>query len=344
MMNSKPSILILYTGGTIGMMMDHQTGALKPYNFENLFDYIPTLKLYNYDIDSYCFEPLTDSSNMNPHFWGKIADAIENNYEKYDGFVVLHGSDTMAYTASALSFMLQNLNKPVILTGSQLPLGMVRTDGRENLLTAVEIAAANEDETPTVPEVCVYFESDLFRGNRTHKFNAQNFQAFGSPNYPALATAGVYIDYNYNAIHKPNFKKLKVYRNFDCNISLLKLYPGISQSTVNSVLNTKGLKAIILETYGSGNAPDYNWFLDELEIAINKDIIIYNVTQCQSGLVEMGKYETSLSMKEMGIIGGRDITTEAAVTKLMYLLGNYKDKQEIRKILGKSVVGEITVY
>ena len=210
-MNSKTSILIIYTGGTIGMVKDSKTGILKPFNFENLFDIIPTLKLFNFDIDSYCFDPLMDSSNMNPDNWVQIVEVIEKNYESYDGFVVLHGSDTMAYTASALSFMLQNLNKPVILTGSQLPLGVVRTDGRENILTAIEIAAAKEDETPIVPEVCIYFENQLFRGNRTIKYNAQNFEAFLSPNYPALAEAGINIDYNKNAIHKPNFKKLKVF-------------------------------------------------------------------------------------------------------------------------------------
>ncbi|MBN2172580.1 MAG: asparaginase [Bacteroidales bacterium] len=342
-MSSKPSILIIYTGGTIGMIIDQQSGALKPYNFDNLIDYIPTLKLYNYEIDSYSFEPSMDSSNMNPEMWSKIADVIETNYEKYDGFVVLHGSDTMAFTASALSFMLQNLNKPVILTGSQLPLGMVRTDGRENLLTSVEIAAAKEDETPVVPEVCVYFESELFRGNRTHKFNAQNFQAFGSPNYPALAHAGVYIDYNRNAIHKPNFKKLKVIRNMNCNITVLKLFPGITENTVQSILNADGLKAVILETFGSGNAPNYPWFIDQLKKAIDKNKIILNVTQCQSGMVEMGKYETSVQLKNIGVISGRDITSEAAVTKLMHLLGNLEDPEEVRKQLQNSIVGEMTV-
>jgi L-asparaginase len=342
-MSSKPSILVLYTGGTIGMMMDQESGALKPYNFENLFDYIPTLRLFNYEIDSFCFDPIMDSSNMDPAFWKKIALTIESNYEKYDGFVVLHGSDTMAFTASALSFMLQNLNKPVILTGSQLPLGMVRTDGRENLLTSVEIAAAKEEETPIVPEVCIYFENELFRGNRTHKFNAQNFQAFGSPNYPALARAGVYIDYNRNAIHKPNFKKLKVYPDFDDGISILKLFPGISESTVQAILNTDGLKAIVLETFGSGNAPNYPWFIKALEDVINKGIIIFNVTQCQAGMVEMGKYETSIQLKDIGVISGNDITTEAAITKLMYLLGNHSDPYEVRQMLTNSLVGEMTV-
>lgn len=341
-MIDQPSILILNTGGTIGMVKDSISGALKPLNFKNLFELLPTLKLFNYKIDHYCFDPLIDSSNMNPHSWGLIVDVISENYETYDGFVILHGSDTMAYTASALSFMLQNLNKPVILTGSQLPLGMVRTDGRENLLTAVELAAAKEDETPIIPEVCIYFENQLFRGNRTHKFNAQNFEAFRSFNYPPLVEAGVTLEYNKPYIHKPNFKKLKTYKNLNTNVSILKLYPGISKQNVEAIFKIKDLQALIIETYGSGNALTDEWFINLLNEAIKNGIIVLNVTQCQVGKVEMGKYETSIPLIKAGVINGKDITTEAAITKLMYLLGNCKTHEEVREMLAKSIVGELT--
>ena len=342
-MDSQTKILIIYTGGTIGMVKDAKTGVLKPFKFENLMKMIPSLALLNYQIDSHCFDPLIDSSNMNPLYWAGLVDVIEGNYESYDGFVVLHGSDTMAYTASALSFMLQNLNKPIILTGSQLPLGMVRSDGRENLVTAIEIAAATEDETPMVPEVCIYFENQLFRGNRTHKFNAENFEAFRSPNYPTLADVGVYIKYNRNAIHKPNFKKLKVNKKLDSNIAILKLFPGISENVVSSILNIPGLKAVVLESYGAGNAPNSDWFIELMQAAIKKGLIVFNVSQCQGGSVLMGKYETSTKLKEVGVVGAFDMTTEAAVAKLMYLLGNLSDKKEIEKILQKSIVGELTI-
>lgn len=338
-----PSILIINTGGTIGMVMDKKTGSLIPFNFDNLLELIPTLKMFDFRIESYCFDPLMDSSNMNPEYWRRIAKVVEEHYESYDGFVILHGSDTMAYTASALSFMLQNLNKPVILTGSQLPLGMIRTDGRENLLTSVEIAAAREDDTPLVPEVCVYFENKLYRGNRTHKFNAQNFNAFRSFNYPPLVDAGIQLKYNLNAIHKPNFKKLKTYVNFDTRIAVLKLYPGISKPAIEAILNTPGIRAVILETYGSGNGPNNDWFLDRLKEKIESGIIILNVTQCEVGKVEMGRYDTSVRLKEIGVVSGNDITFEAAVTKMMYLLGNFEHTDEIKKLLQGSIVGEMTV-
>ena len=342
-MESKISILVIYTGGTIGMIKDPETGMLLPYNFELLSKHIPEINNFDCDIDSYSFDPPIDSSNMKPDLWVKLATVIEEFYENYNGFVVLHGSDTMSFTASALSFMLENLNKPVIFTGSQLPIGISRTDGKENFITSIEIAAAQENDLPIVPEVCIYFENQLYRANRTHKYNAENFKAFSSLNYPVLAEAGVYIKYNKNAIHKPNFKRLRVHKNLDTNIVILKLFPGIQENAVNSILNIEGLRAVILETYGSGNAPTDQWFIDTLSKAIKKGIIIVNVTQCKGGAVELGKYQTSLNLNKIGIISGHDITSESAIVKTMLLLGNNFSEQKLRKSLQTSIRGEITV-
>jgi L-asparaginase len=341
-METKASILVIYTGGTIGMIKDAITGALHPINMDLLYQSIPVLRNFNYNIDSYSFNPLIDSSNMNPDFWVKLANVIEENYENYDGFVVLHGTDTMSYTASVLSFMLENLNKPVILTGSQIPLGVVRTDGRDNIINSIEIAAAKIDETPVVPEVCICFENKLFRGNRTNKFNAENFEAFVSGNYPTLAKVGVQIRYKNHLILKPNFKKLKVHYTLDQNVAILKLFPGISENVVKSILSIKGLKAIVMETYGSGNAPTDKWFLEALEAAIKNDIIIFNVSQCKSGSVEIGKYETSVDLGRIGVIGGYDITTESAIAKLMFLLGRNLPKDELIKYLQTPLRGELS--
>jgi L-asparaginase len=341
-MNNSTSILVIYTGGTIGMVIDPATGALHPVRYEELDEHVPMLKKFNFRIEFHSFDPLIDSSDISPRHWTELVSVIEANYERFDGFVILHGSDTMAYTASALSFMLENLNKPVILTGSQLPLGMIRTDGRENFLTAIEIAAAKEEDTPMVPEVAIYFENILYRGNRTFKYNAENFNAFHSGNYPPLAEVGVHIRFNAGNILRPNFKKLKAYKDLDDNIAILKLFPGISRKTVAQVLGTEGLKGVVMETFGSGNATSEAWFLEELRRAIDHGILIMNVTQCKSGSVEMGKYQTSIELEKIGVIGGADITTESAVTKMMFLFGHYKERQAVRDLLQRPLRGEMT--
>lgn len=335
------SILIIYTGGTIGMMKDHASGTLKPFNFDNLYNYIPAFKAFNYRINAISFDPLIDSSNIQPCHWVKMAKLIEENYESYDGFVILHGSDTMAYTASALSFMLENLNKPVILTGSQLPLGELRTDGRENFISAVEIAAANIDGTPVVPEVCIYFENELYRGNRTYKYNAENFNAFNSGNFPILAKAGIELKFFHERILKPNFKKLKIHTNLETSVTTLKLFPGISKEHIEAVLNIKGLRALIIETYGSGNAMTESWFIELFEQAIKNGLIVINVTQCLSGSVDMLKYETGKRLNDIGVISGHDITSSAALTKLMVLLGENDDRQKVVERFNKVMAGEM---
>jgi L-asparaginase len=340
-METKAALLVIYTGGTIGMFKDPETGVLRPFNFDELYNYMPSLELFKFKIDSYSFDPIIDSANINPEYWIKLAEVISVNYEKYDGFVILHGTDTMSYTASALSFMLDNLNKPVVITGSQLPLGMIRTDGRDNFISSLEIAGAKSDDIPMIPEVCIYFENQLFRGNRTHKFNAENFDAFKSANYPPLANVGVYIKYHEQNILKPNFKRLKIYSKMDTNMVVLRLFPGINSNTVKAIFAIDGLKAVILETYGAGNAPTEKWFLDELKTAIDKGILIVNISQCRGGSVEMGKYETSLDLAEMGLINGKDMTIEAALTKLMWILGMEVPNEEARRLMEKNLKGEI---
>lgn len=344
----KSKVLLIYTGGTIGMMQDSKTGQLKPFDFKHLTEQIPELHKFDISLSSVSFEKPIDSSDMDPMVWLEIATIIEKNYAKHDGFVILHGSDTMSFTASALSFILEDLNKPVILTGSQLPIGTIRTDGKENLITAIEIAAANEKGKPIVSEVCIYFEYQLYRGNRTHKFNAEHFQAFQSSNYPILVEAGVHLKYNYSALKKVNpksavSKKLKIHTQLDPNIVILKLFPGITPNVVEAVLGIKGLRGVILETYGSGNASTQDWFLKAIKKAIDKDVVVLNVTQCNAGKVQQGKYATSAAFTKIGVIGGNDITTEAAVAKMMYVLGSTNKNKEIRKLLETDLRGEITI-
>ncbi len=342
-MDEQISILIIYTGGTIGMIKNPETGSLQPFNFDGIYDQIPELKRFHYELDFHCFDPLIDSSNMHPDHWVQLADVIEKNYASFDGFVVLHGSDTMAYTASALSFMLENLNKPVIFTGSQLPLGVLRTDGRENFITAIELAASREENTPMIPEVCIYFENQLMRANRTVKYNAENFNAFVSPNYPVLAEAGVYLKFNRHQILKPNFKNLKVHKTLDRQVGILKVFPGMTREYVQAILYQAGLKAVVLETFGSGNAPTDDWFLDEMRHAIDSGLIVVNVSQCPAGAVDQGKYDTSLTLKKIGILSGFDSTTEAMLTKLMYLLGQNPNQNKLRASLNTAIRGEISV-
>ncbi|MDX1326532.1 MAG: asparaginase [Arenibacter sp.] len=323
MKDRKTKILLIYTGGTIGMVKDYTTGALKAFNFEKLLEQIPELHQLDCDIDAISFKTPIDSSNMDVPSWVAMAEMIEAHYESHDGFVILHGSDTMSYTASALSYMLENLNKPVVFTGSQLPIGDLRTDAKENLITSVQIATLQEDHKPVIREVCLYFEYKLYRANRTTKINAEHFEAFASLNYPSLAESGVHLKVNREALlRNRKGKTLKVHKNMDCNVAILKLFPGFGKSLLKSVLNTPNLKALVLETYGSGNAPTEEWFKKELARAVKKGIFVVNVTQCSGGSVIMGQYETSEHLRELGVINGKDITTEAAIAKLMYLLGN----------------------
>ena len=363
----KPNILLIYTGGTIGMMKDPETKALRAFDFSQLLVHIPEIKQLDCHIEPYSFEYPIDSSDMNLEEWRKLGDVIYTNYDDYDGFVVLHGSDTMSFTGSTLSFMFENLTKPIILTGSQLPIGDLRTDAKENLITSLQLAIQNNNDIPIIQEVCIYFEYQLYRANRTTKINAEHFEAFSSPNYPPLAISGVHLNIdtsllwerklvdpslqvNSTAFAKAESKistreednRMNYRPDFVDAVVVLKLFPGITEEVVKSICNIKGLKGIILETYGSGNALTQSWFIHLLQEALLKNIRIVNVTQCKGGAVSMGKYETSTQLMKIGVVSGKDITTEAALPKMMYLLQHTKTREDFKEYFETSLRGEIT--
>lgn len=341
----RSSILIIYTGGTIGMKTDPDTGTLIPFDFSAIYEEFPSLKRLKVDLEVHTLSPVIDSSNVQPHNWVTLAELIRDKYDHYDGFVVLHGTDTMSYTASALSFMFENLAKPVVFTGSQIPIGVLRTDGRENLITAIEIAGARDAENhPLVPEVSLYFQNHLFRANRTTKRSAEALSAFYSYNYPPLADVGVNITYNNTVIHKPAVydEPLRIATRFSDHVCVIKLFPGLTEQTLRGMLSIEGLKAVVLETYGAGNAPTADWFIRPLEEAIARGIVILNITQCKGGGVAMDLYETGLRLQQIGVSSGYDMTIEAAVSKLMYLLGGQQNTEQIKEQLKEPLRGEFT--
>lgn len=323
-------------------MVQDASGSLAPFNFGKVVDRVPELRNLDIKLTVISFPEPIDSSNINIQDWKDMAYIIEENYSQYDGFVILHGTDTMAYSASMLSFMLEGLNKPVILTGAQMPIGSVRSDARENLITALEIASSSKEGRPIISEVCVYFNFLLLRGNRSQKVRSATFAAFESENYPVLAEAGIEIEYNYAVLRPYSGKsKLKVHNAFDPNVIILKIFPGITEEAVRSILSSKNLRGIVIESFGSGNTMKFNWFMNCLEEAINEGKIILNVSQCIGGEVEQGRYETSKKLNEIGVLSGGDITTEAAVTKMMFLLGKEQNLEKIKKLLTAPMVGEM---
>ncbi|MEK6480753.1 asparaginase [Catalinimonas sp. 4WD22] len=334
------AVLIIYTGGTLGMSYDER-GSLMPFNFSRIVEKVPSIQGFNIHITVISFPELVDSANIRPVHWVDMAYIIYENYRRYDGFVVIHGTDTMAYSASALSYMLEGLNKPVIFTGAQLPIGSKRSDAHENFITALEIASEYRDGKPVVPEVCIYFGNLLLRGNRSSKRQSIHFDAFESENYPILGEAGVVIDYNKSAIkpYKAD-QKLVYHSKLDSNVAILKLFPGISRRVVESILQIPDIKGVVLETFGSGNAPTDTFMLDSLSDAIDRGVIILNISQCSGGRVIQGRYQTSRSLDDIGVISGKDMTTEAAVTKMMFLLGKEQNPQEVRRLLPQPICGE----
>ena len=343
-MTNKPNILIVYTGGTIGMVKDYKTNALRAFDFSRIIDKIPELAQLDCNIESISFKEPIDSSNMNVRYYVDILEIIETNYSLFDGFVVLTGSDTMAYTSSAISFMIENLQKPIIFTGSQLPIGDLRTDAKENLITSIEIAASQKENAPIVSEVCLYFEYKLYRANRTTKISAEQFEAFASKNYPSLAESGVHLNFNENVLLKfiPFDQQLIIRKKLVTDVVILKLFPGITEMVVAAILNIKNLKGVVLETYGAGNAPNKPWFLDLIKKAIQDKIKIVNITQCSGGSVILGHYDTSVGLKSIGVISGIDMTTESAIAKLMYLLSEDLTDKSFKNYFQKSLRGEIS--
>ena len=344
-MTQKSALLLIYTGGTIGMKQDMKDLTLKPFDFSQILDEVPEIRKFAFKIDTYSFEPPIDSSDVEPSLWQDLARLIKEKYEDYDGFIILHGTDTMSYSASALSFMLDGLTKPVIFTGSQLPIGVPRTDGKENLISAVEIASAKDkDGHPAVPEVCVCFDSLLMRGNRSTKVNSEVFRAFQSPNFAPLAEAGINIRYNNEYIRKPNdwYQSLTINTDLDTRVSILKIHPGITPEVVRNILCGKDTRAIIMETYGSGNAPTRDWFLDIVKESSAMNKIIVNVTQCLAGTVNMNIYANGKALERAGVIDGYDSTTESALAKLFYLMGKSRDNEWVKAMMSRNLKGEIS--